>query len=577
MKFHATLLVVLLATTSVAANERQMQSPIPNGDWYTTYSKYPEYCSTPDMMAERKIPSVQQDSRLGETRLVHVTTVIRHGARTPDVGGYQCWEGYWDNPETGVWNCDLKTQMAQPTPVDPDHSEVVLFEKQYDALLDPDQGLSNGLFGTCQTGQLIQRGYDQQIENGRILRDAYCYDADLDVIDHDPRMRLMDVNAQDNKPWNEPQLHLRSDDDQRVLVSGQTLVRSMFGPEIKEATNKGRQVNIPVHLADRDKDVISIRESTCPRLTEIRENLEKSSIFKRYNNSKEAREIYKFVKKELKIKGKMSILECLMTTVCTDRPLPDVLDYEKSDMFDRMASFAYQGFNMHLLANNAEYSKLAMAPLWAEIMDKINLILNGDKHSPATRLALISAHDDTVASLMATLGIWKDDQWPPYATMFLIEIHEIIDSRTDHAAFPSKFAFRLVHDGQVLTQKIKGCLDDAELCDINVFTDLVAGFSSRDRNCKPKRKLSSDSGGGALGPFYSFLLLLVGSAIGGAGMSYYLTGSIPFWKGNGIGRSSDFSGMSLPPVGYSDDPAADSANGFEDDADKNNGGITFLE
>ena len=50
----------------------------------------------------------------------------------------------------------------------------------------------------------------------------------------------------------------------------------------------------------------------------------------------------------------MDILGCLLPTVCTDRPLPDAFDYEgESDIFDRMVNFAYQKWNMHLLANDA--------------------------------------------------------------------------------------------------------------------------------------------------------------------------------------------------------------------------------
>lgn len=43
-----------------------------------------------------------------------------------------------------------------------------LFEKNYDALLYGSTGNSTGneLNGTCQLGQLLMRGYDQELQNG---------------------------------------------------------------------------------------------------------------------------------------------------------------------------------------------------------------------------------------------------------------------------------------------------------------------------------------------------------------------------------------------------------------------------
>jgi hypothetical protein len=137
-----------------------------------------------------------------------------------------------------------------------------------------------------------------------------------------------------------PQLHLRSDDDQRVLISGQVLVRSMFEPEIDDAAKKGQRIRIPVHLADYDRDIVGVNENVCPRLTEMREDFEKSSIFKRYNTSNEAQEIYNFIENKLKLTGPMEVVDCLMTTVCTDRPLHPAFDYGgRSNMFDRLAAF----------------------------------------------------------------------------------------------------------------------------------------------------------------------------------------------------------------------------------------------
>ena len=73
--------------------------------------------------------------------------------------------------------------------------------------------------------------------------------------------------------------------------------------------------------------------------------------------------------------------------------------------------------------NDGAYTKLAMGPLWAEIMDNIRPIVSKQHAPPPNKLALFSAHDTTLAPLLVSLGpqVW-DGQWPPYASMMIIEV-----------------------------------------------------------------------------------------------------------------------------------------------------------
>jgi len=195
----------------------------------------------------------------------------------------QCWDGYWDDPTTAVWNCELTTLTSPPSPPfiadvedDPAPSEIdnerdaavgddamFLFEKRYDALHDPPV-LANAFNGTCQMGQLLLRGYEQELANGKHLRDAYVYAAGPNgdamfkdgsgAAASDPRMRLFDLNADggaDYAPYEEPHLYYRADDEQRTLMSGQVLLRGLFGPEIAtDAKRRGVDPVIVLHTAD---------------------------------------------------------------------------------------------------------------------------------------------------------------------------------------------------------------------------------------------------------------------------------------------------------------------------------------
>ena len=120
-------------------------------------------------MKTRAIPPLEdhQGSVFGETRLLHVTSIIRHGARTPWRGApkYRCWDSYWTDVETAIWDCKLTTLMAPPlletieieegkqiNDNDDEDRDLAffLFEKKFDALRYPEAGLTNELNGTCQ-------------------------------------------------------------------------------------------------------------------------------------------------------------------------------------------------------------------------------------------------------------------------------------------------------------------------------------------------------------------------------------------------------------------------------------------
>ena len=76
-----------------------------------------------------------------------------------------------------------------------------LFEKRYDALIISPEKTGNNLNGTCQLGQLLMRGYDQELRNGLHLREAYFYDGDKTSDEHaasDSRMRLWDLTQDNN-------------------------------------------------------------------------------------------------------------------------------------------------------------------------------------------------------------------------------------------------------------------------------------------------------------------------------------------------------------------------------------------
>jgi hypothetical protein len=170
MSYVATIMAFMLASKAAVSTESPAEdiNDFNRNDWYQRYPAYPPYCSIPAAMANRAIPPVADDVRLGESRLVHVTAIFRHGARTPYKGDLNCWDGYLESEETGVWNCDLNTLTSPPTPkvVSEDEGQgnqggdaMFLFEKRYDALSDSKDNLSNSLNGTCEVRYVMLSYY----------------------------------------------------------------------------------------------------------------------------------------------------------------------------------------------------------------------------------------------------------------------------------------------------------------------------------------------------------------------------------------------------------------------------------
>jgi hypothetical protein len=167
-------------------------------------SKPPDYCY--HNFTERKIPPLSASQKSLVSELIQVQTVLRHGARTPYTK-YQCWANYdipWDN-------CNVtELMLASNSYTAEQRAAPWLFRKLYD-------GSATYYGGNCYTGQLLFEGYEQELQNGRYLYDAYLSGS----------LKLFNTNV-----WTDintdQQVYLRSDDEQRTLMSGQIALHGMF-------------------------------------------------------------------------------------------------------------------------------------------------------------------------------------------------------------------------------------------------------------------------------------------------------------------------------------------------------------
>jgi hypothetical protein len=110
----------------------------------------------------------------------------------------------------------------------------------------------------------------------------------------------------------------------------------------------------------------------------------------------------------------------------------------------------------------------------------------------------------------------------------------LVDDESDPSLFQSKFAFRLLYNGQVLTDQVQGCSKDSDLCDAKHLTDRVQPFAVRDVDCvdpdagkvdglKVAKSLMTTTGGVIL----ALMVVAASALMGSIGVFYYLTGTIP--------------------------------------------------
>lgn len=572
--------------------------PYDRKEYYKRYEHYPEYCTTPSQQQNRQIPPLEEGNSVllntddVELTMKHVTAIIRHGARTP-TDDHDCWDGY-NTADTSTWDCDLRTITNPPAP------PAITFEHLVDEFSDPSSDTSydataysgegahfgfekiyDGLYsskknwnppnirnklgqGTCQAGQLLLRGYDQEIMNGMFLRDAYVRDEANGVnTGKNEKHMLFDFDeGKDGKieigkrAYDEPVLYFRSDDDQRTIMSGQVVLRGLFGDLMARHVQKegflgsytgigwggDKQPMVRVHTADREQDFLSPNHKICPKLDELEYNAESSSGYRgQFISSDEAEYM-----KDLKIDGlsgdtenqdrmlePAKCIDCLMTTICTDRELPPLLhDYKMKNpheskivdiygenLFERMMKFSTRQTSYKYTYDGAAYSKLAMTPLWSDILAHLlvhtpanKTILEkewpGENKRYGNKLALYSGHDSTLMALLADLDagsklFWTGDDWPPYGSMFLIELYEAdfspeFKETKEGEWYDTGVVFRLIYNGKVMTQRLEGCRD--ELCDIAILILHLYGESSItdwDSKCEQsdwfKKLLSSES------------------------------------------------------------------------------------
>jgi len=434
---------------------------------FSRYDYYPSYCSTPDEIKKRKIPNVRKevDESMNTTRIIQVFTFIRHGSRTPEKSiripgkNSSCWKGYMDSEaDTSIWNCDLYSN---------NESEKVWIENP----------------GTCDFSQLLNEGYEQEVAAGSILRDAYI-STDSD------NMRLFE--GVDESEILEPStIMLYGDINDLIVMSGEAFMQGFLQTQRTERFERKSNIR---------RDLNRPKKTNCPLVEKLLLAAKQYSYSIEEMNEKEA--LNNIIRDDLSSTISIrAVKECLMTTYCTDRTFPDVLndfdgveDEDGESKFMRILRYDELKRIRPLFHNESALAKVYSSRLWVEVVkriqmaDKIENFHKFDNDQDLTfilkflkvnRFFLYSGHAKEILFLMASLGsnMTKVLKYPSYASALIIEIHAVFQKSNI-----SGRAFRMLYDGKVVTPYVDNCFGQ-ELCDLQVLLDVVGRFATSELNC----------------------------------------------------------------------------------------------
>ncbi|CAM9185661.1 unnamed protein product [Phaeothamnion confervicola] len=424
---------------------------------------YPKYC-TKDSDA-MTIPPLQASLavsfggavRVSDVEMVQVQAIIRHGARTP-FEDYPCWRGYRES-----WDCDV-TELMVPTPSRLSAAAAVLtgaggaaaanaaadamppwlFRKLYDAF--PKRNL---LGGTCLVGQLIEEGFVQELRNGRHLRDAYVCSGPQCIF---PTPRLQDIPAD--------AIYLRSDDQQRVVMSGQLLTLGLF--------DAGGDTVLPWHTGDLSLDWMVPNPTYCPKLGGMLSDVKASDGWQElYYRGADMAAVNSSLKSAWGIAEVdwESALDCVMTSACTDRELPETMNQK---LFDEIVVMSERYENYKHFWEGGKYAKTSMAPLVSQLRRHMQDALEERSNE---KFVLFAGHDTTLQPLLAAIAPEWDGEWPAYASMMSIEIMRVRGQSQPH--------MRMVYNGKVML--LDGC--SREVCPVANFVKATAWADNPEWGC----------------------------------------------------------------------------------------------
>ncbi|XP_051173261.1 prostatic acid phosphatase-like [Leptopilina boulardi] len=255
-------------------------------------------------------------------------------------------------------------------------------------------------------GQLTNLGRHQHLLLGRWLRKRYS--------------KLLP------ETYTYYDIFVHSTDVDRTLMSAESNLAGLYPPEGNQVWDILKWMPIPVHTIPEKQDHILSAKKYCPRYEYELEKVMQSDEMKKIDQ--ENAQIYEYL--TMHTGRKINTLEDVNTVYNTlfieelnNKPLPE---WTKLVYPDKIKPIAEKSFEIDCY--NKILKRLKTGPLVGEIIHNL-LLKSQNSLNPDRKLWMYSAHDETVANFLMTLGLF-DRHCPPYAALVLIELR--LNSKNQH-------------------------------------------------------------------------------------------------------------------------------------------------
>jgi len=375
------------------------------------------YCS--DDVSSRAIETLSAADQARVSLLKQVQVMHRHGARST------AWtDDCFGNYSVEMDCSELHEVIGSSTSKGDDHGTCKIL---YD--------VGNNVYeGTCNHGQLTETGAEQEIQNGRNLKDAYVgSNRKINLYNSIP-----DISSK--QTW--------------LYSTDYTRTRQSILHTLKGYFDYNSNLDVVIHSRDKDNDTWILNHALCPF-----GEFEHSQID--YNWVAAQGHVYEdFVsswKDTFGVDFSQGTWDHMSSALCAYWPLPPPLRNQSSSFFKASINYGFHRGSAEILSN---YSTLYIKDAMQEIKSK--WLSNQEVGYPS--LIIWSVHDLTVGAWLQAFDIW-DYIYPPFASIITIEFYDMAETET----FLN--GFRLTYQGKPITQRMSGCATDSDICDINVLFD----------------------------------------------------------------------------------------------------------
>ncbi len=240
------------------------------------------------------------------------------------------------------------------------------------------------------------------------------------------------------------------------------MIDAMFsGMNINASTGKV----IPWHVGDFENSHLYVNVRTCPRLAWMR-HIRKTSdrTYQRRMNPFKQHHLLEQLGQYINTSASPLLLfDCFITSLCQN--LTTSPDIPRALVQDLLQLVQHQ-VTLEALYRNGEFAKAATSGLVRDMISRL-----GHSSSDRPRLALISAHDDTISMFLGAFGgpEWLD-HWPAYASHVVLELYEAKDAQ---------YWIRVLYQGEPLT--LPG--QSSALCRLDDFLE-AAAFAFELERCE---------------------------------------------------------------------------------------------